>query len=104
MVLLLISACSNTTKPAKSATGGNHSQAVSTTNQNAGAANKSSNAGNAAAATKTYMDSKGEVSIPLNPERIIDLAGSAIGNLLCHPISLEAQLKFIVESFLGTRK
>lgn len=79
---LLISACSNTTKPANSATGGNSSQAVITTNQNAGAANESSNAGNAASATKTYMDSKGEVTIPLNPERIIDLTGSAIGNLL----------------------
>lgn len=34
-------------------------------------------------ATKTYIDSKGvSVELPVNPERIIDLTGSAIGNLL----------------------
>ncbi|MNO34537.1 Iron(3+)-hydroxamate-binding protein FhuD precursor [compost metagenome] len=79
---LLISACSNTAGPANNSTGGNGTQAASTANQEAGTAKESPNASNAAAATKTYMDSKGEVTIPVNPKRIIDLTGSAIGNLL----------------------
>ncbi len=32
--------------------------------------------------TRTYVDSKGTVTIPVHPERIVDLTGSAIGNLL----------------------
>ncbi|MBT2289547.1 AraC family transcriptional regulator [Paenibacillus albidus] len=79
---LLISACSTVSNTANNSTGTNNSLPVSATNQEAGTAKESSNTGNAAAATKTYMDSKGEVTIPMNPERIIDLTGSAIGNLL----------------------
>ncbi|WP_434748779.1 helix-turn-helix domain-containing protein [Paenibacillus amylolyticus] len=33
-------------------------------------------------ATQTYTDSKGTITIPAHPERIVDLTGSAIGNLL----------------------
>lgn len=36
----------------------------------------------AASGTRTYVDSKGTVTIPVHPERIVDLTGSAIGNLL----------------------
>ncbi|SFB50520.1 iron complex transport system substrate-binding protein [Cohnella sp. OV330] len=35
-----------------------------------------------ATGTRTYVDSKGTVTIPVHPERIVDLTGSAIGNLL----------------------
>ncbi|MNH98386.1 Iron(3+)-hydroxamate-binding protein FhuD precursor [compost metagenome] len=79
---LLISACSNTPNPANRVADGNNTQAVSTINPEAGAAKESSNTGNAHAATQAYVDSKGEVTIPMNPKRIIDLTGSAIGNLL----------------------
>jgi len=34
------------------------------------------------AATKTYQDSAGTVTIPTDPKRIVDLTGNAIGNLL----------------------
>ncbi|PYE48877.1 AraC family transcriptional regulator [Paenibacillus barcinonensis] len=34
------------------------------------------------AATQTYTDSRGTITIPAHPQRIVDLTGSAIGNLL----------------------
>ena len=33
-------------------------------------------------ATRTYTDSRGTITIPAHPQRIVDLTGSAIGNLL----------------------
>lgn len=33
-------------------------------------------------ATQTYTDSRGTITIPAHPQRIVDLTGSAIGNLL----------------------
>ncbi|BBI36506.1 ABC transporter substrate-binding protein [Cohnella abietis] len=77
-VTLLLSACSGKSNSANTATAGNSSPAASPSQQPVATPESSSSA----AATKTYTDSKGTVTIPVNPQRIIDLTGSAIGNLL----------------------
>jgi iron complex transport system substrate-binding protein len=76
---LLISACSNVSNSVNTNTGGNGATAAGTSQA---AATQSPEPSSAAAATKTYVDSNGAVTIPAEPKRIIDLTGSAIGNLL----------------------
>lgn len=75
-ITLLLSACSGAQAPA------NGNAAASPAAQPAKAAVSETAADQSAATTKIYRDSKGEVTIPANPQRIIDLTGSAIGNLL----------------------
>ncbi|WP_138755818.1 AraC family transcriptional regulator [Paenibacillus sinopodophylli] len=74
---LFLSACSSATNVVNTNAGTN---GASATSQETVA--ETAKPSNAVAATKTYTDSKGEVTIPADPERIIDLTGSAIGNLL----------------------
>lgn len=80
-VTLLLSACSGAATPANgNANGSPSAQPAAAASQDI--TGGSTDAGQAAATTKIYKDSKGEVTIPANPKRIIDLTGSAIGNLL----------------------
>ncbi|SFF31441.1 iron complex transport system substrate-binding protein [Paenibacillus algorifonticola] len=76
---LLLSACSGATNAGASQSGTNSSPAVQSSSQTPAEASPASSS---TASTKTYTDSKGTVTIPANPERIVDLTGSAIGNLL----------------------
>lgn len=78
-ITLLIGACSNGTNSVNTNGSGNGTSAAGTSQEGATEAPKPTNA---AATTKTYTDSKGTVTIPSDPKRIIDLTGSAIGNLL----------------------
>lgn len=80
-VTLLLSACSGAATPANGIAN-SRASAQPTTGASPETAGSSTDAGQAAATTKIYRDSKGEVTIPANPQRIIDLTGSAIGNLL----------------------
>ncbi|WP_238649939.1 ABC transporter substrate-binding protein [Paenibacillus piscarius] len=80
-VTLLLSACSGAATPANGSVNGSPS-AQPTAAASQDTAGSSTDAGQAAAATKIYRDSNGDVTIPANPQRIIDLTGSAIGNLL----------------------
>ena len=75
---LILSACAGgatTTSTTRSGTG-----AVS--ESGTGQHKPASTSEASAAATQTYTDSKGTITIPAHPERIVDLTGSAIGNLL----------------------
>ncbi|WP_341280836.1 AraC family transcriptional regulator [Paenibacillus sp. FSL H8-0537] len=76
---LLLSACSGAANTGASQSGTSSSPAVQSSSQPSAEASPTSSS---AAATKTYTDSTGTVTIPANPERIVDLTGSAIGNLL----------------------
>ncbi|KQO18364.1 AraC family transcriptional regulator [Paenibacillus sp. Leaf72] len=75
---LLLSACSGATNAGANQPGTSSSPAAQSSSQPSAEASPASSS----AATKTYTDSKGTVTIPANPERIVDLTGSAIGNLL----------------------
>lgn len=75
---LLISACSSATNAVNTNAGTNGNAAANASQEGVAETAKPSSA----AATKIYTDSKGEVTIPAEPKRIIDLTGSAIGNLL----------------------
>ncbi|MEK3877386.1 AraC family transcriptional regulator [Paenibacillus sp. FSL M7-0420] len=84
-VTLLLSACSGSgagTSANNGAAGNKAPSSLSTAIPGGETAAPGSNTGSTAAATKVYTDGKGEVTIPVNPQRIIDLTGSAIGNLL----------------------
>ncbi|GGG64506.1 AraC family transcriptional regulator [Paenibacillus radicis (ex Gao et al. 2016)] len=76
---LLISACSTPSNSVNNQSGGNGSATTGTTQ---GTNAETPKPTEAVAATKTYTDGKGKVTIPADPKRIIDLTGSAIGNLL----------------------
>ncbi|WP_338554317.1 AraC family transcriptional regulator [Paenibacillus sp. KS-LC4] len=76
---LLLSACSGAANTGASQPGTSSSPTVQSSNQPSA---EPSPASSSTAATKAYTDSKGTVTIPASPERIVDLTGSAIGNLL----------------------
>ncbi|OWR29961.1 hypothetical protein CDO73_12855 [Saccharibacillus sp. O23] len=75
--VLVLSACSGT---------GNNTTSSGTAGAAAGAEKNVSaeNAGGEAsqAATRVYKDSTGDVTVPAEPKRIVDLTGSSIGDLL----------------------
>lgn len=74
---LLLGACSGT--PAQHRNQGSNGATASSNSQSVPVSTEQSSV---AAVTRTYTDSAGEVVIPVQPERIVDLTGSAIGNLL----------------------
>ncbi|MFF2015836.1 AraC family transcriptional regulator [Paenibacillus sp. NPDC058177] len=77
--MLFISACSSTSNTVNNNTAANRAQSTATSQETT---KENSSTGNAVATTKTYTDAKGTVTIPTDPKRIVDLTGSAIGNLL----------------------
>jgi len=78
-ITLLISACSNATNTVNTNAGGAGALATGTSQEGASETAKPSST---VETTKTYTDGKGTVTIPTDPKRIVDLTGSAIGNLL----------------------
>lgn len=84
---LLLGACSNASNNTQS---GSTSSPAPTASPDAAATTEPANT---AAATKSYTDSQGSVTIPTEPKRIVDLTGSAIGNLLALDVKPIASTK-----------
>jgi len=90
---LLLSACSGNTAPSPSPAASESAPAIQVTTTPA-AQESTAPAG----ATKVYTSSFGSVTIPANPERIVDLTGSAIGNLLQLGVKPIAAVDFGLEN------
>ncbi|MGO4529064.1 AraC family transcriptional regulator [Paenibacillus sp. 2TAF8] len=76
--ILILSACAGGSTAPPTTASGKGTVAESAIGQQKPA----STSGTSTSATQTYTDSKGTITIPAHPERIVDLTGSAIGNLL----------------------
>ncbi|WP_042167598.1 AraC family transcriptional regulator [Paenibacillus gorillae] len=94
---LLISACSAPSNSVNNQSGGN-SNGAAVTGTTQGTNIETPKPTEAVAATRTYTDGKGTVTIPADPKRIIDLTGSAIGNLLALDIKPVAATRDSLQS------
>lgn len=85
-ITMLLGACGNgNTNPgtgSSPATSSSAATAPASATVSSPAASSPASTESAASGTRTYVDSQGTVTIPVHPERIVDLTGSAIGNLL----------------------
>ncbi|CAI6082793.1 AraC family transcriptional regulator [Cohnella sp. JJ-181] len=77
-ITMLLGACGNGITNA----GSSLATSSPTVTASSPAASSPASAESSASGTRTYVDSQGSVTIPVHPERIVDLTGSAIGNLL----------------------
>jgi iron complex transport system substrate-binding protein len=93
-ITVLLAACSGASSPGNIGASGNGATAPGSSQQT----NATPQPTVTAEATKSYRDSKGTVTIPAHPERIVDLTGSAIGNLLKLGIKPVAALDYGLES------